>query len=85
MDSMKISQADVFFSGALDILLEEGNLKIHSVDRDDLEKITQTLKWVKQLAQRTQTVWNTPSTPASEPSLLAAPKVKQTTKKGGKA
>lgn len=81
MDNMKIYQADVFFSGALELLLEEGHLKVHNVDREELEKITQTLKWVKQLSQRFSTAWNTPATPAPEPAITAAPKVKSSTKK----
>jgi hypothetical protein len=76
MDSMRISQADVFFSNALELLLEEGHLKVHNVDREDLEKIAQTLKWVKQFSARAQTAWSTPSTPAPEPVLLASPKSK---------
>jgi hypothetical protein len=77
---MKILQGDVFFSGALDLLLEEGNLKVHNLDRDDLEKVVQTLKWIKAFHQRVQTAWNTPSVPATEPSLAAAPKVKSKAK-----
>ena len=82
MDTLKISQADVFFSGALDLLLEEAHLKVHNLDRAELEKVMQTLKWAKQLAQRMQQTWNTPDLPATEPQLVAAPKVKSTTKKG---
>jgi hypothetical protein len=73
MDSMKISQADVYFSTALDLLLEEGNLKLHGVDREDLDKIAQTLKWVKQFSQRAQTAWNTPVTPPTETKLEGKP------------
>jgi len=80
MNSLKINQADIFFSGALDLLLEEGNLKVHNLDRDDLEKVVQTLKWIKTFHQRAQTAWNTPETPATEPSIAAAPKVKSKAK-----
>lgn len=76
MDSMKITQADVFFSQALDILLDESTLKIHNVDRDDLAKVIQTLNWVKQFAGRAKQAWDTPAAPAPEPILTAAPKVK---------
>ena len=84
MDSLKISQADVFFSNALEILIEEGHLKIHNVDREDLEKISQTLKWVKQLSTRVQTAWNTPVTPPTETKLEAAPIAKPRGKKAVK-
>lgn len=81
MDTLKISQADVFFINALELLLEEGHLKIHNVDRDDLEKITQTLKWVKQFSTRAQTAWNTPVTPPTETKLDRAPVSKPRGKK----
>jgi hypothetical protein len=72
MKKMEITQADVFYAQALELLLSEGHLKIHDLDRDDLVKTVKTLEWVKHFAQKAQVAFN-----SVEPAPLAPPVVKK--------
>ena len=52
MKKLTLQDSDLMYCKALNVLLNNGQLKIHDVEKDDLQNLAQTLNWIAQLLPR---------------------------------
>jgi hypothetical protein len=49
---LTLNESDAVYSKAINVLFDNGMLKLHAIDKEDLNHIASTLNWIKQLAVR---------------------------------
>lgn len=49
---LELSEADSVYAKALNVMLNDGMLKLHNVDVEDLNHVGSTINWIRQLQVR---------------------------------